>query len=544
MSPPSAPPNPRRVGGHLVAESLAALGAPVAFGVPGQHALGIFDGLAGGRPRFVGLRTEVGASFAAHGYATASGEPAPLLVSTGPGALMALAGLQEADTTGTPVVCICSEIPREGLGRNQGYVHELRDQIAHFEPVVRSAVHVHAAEAIPDALAQAWRTAQTAPSGPVFVQIPVDVLTGPTDAPPVVALDGSPDPRPPRADAVRHAARLLDAADRPLVLAGGGVLRSGAWEALRALAGHLDAPVVLTYGGKGVLAPGDPLFVGSACEDASVQRVIAEADVVLAVGTSLSEETTNHAAMRLGGSLIQIEPDITKVATRHRAHPIVADAHLALDALRAAAAQRAPGSGADRAAAARDALAERWEREGRADERGLLRAVEAALPPGAVSSWDMTIMAYWATMDLAVATPRSFLYPQGSGTLGYGLPAALGAAIARPDAPVLAVAGDGGIMYGLAEVAAARQHDLDVRLLVIDDGGYGILREYQREAFGRTFATDLVRPDFLTALDGLGLPTRRTDIDGLPDALGQLFATAGPAALVLDFSPTMFEASA
>jgi acetolactate synthase-1/2/3 large subunit len=539
----SEPPSPIRVGGHLVAETLRALGVRTVFGVPGQHALAIVDGLRLADLDFVASRTEVGASFAAHGFATAARTPAALIVSTGPGALMALAGLQEADATGTPIVCICSEVPRTALSRNQGYVHELRDQIAHFRPVVRRALQVNAPEAIPDVLVEAWRIAATAPSGPVFVQIPVDVLTEPTTVPAIAGLTATPDRRPPQATVVERVAALLDAAQAPLVLAGGGVLRSGAEDALRAVAERLDAPVVETYAGKGTLPADHGLLVGSACEDPGVQRLIGTADVVLAVGTSLSEETTNHFTTAFSGTVVQVEPDTSRVATRYPTLPVVADAGLALDALRQRlGSSGAAKGGAERAARARTELADRWSTEGADAERSVLRAIEAALPADAITCWDMTIMSYWATMDFAARSPRSFLYPQGSGTLGYGFPAAIGAKAAFPDRPVLAVAGDGGIMYGLAEIAPAIQHQLDVTLLVIDDGGYGILRTYQREAYGVTWATDLQRPDFPRALVGLGLDVERASLETLPDALRRSLAVPAPSAVVLDFAPVMFRA--
>jgi acetolactate synthase-1/2/3 large subunit len=531
----------RRVGGHLVAESLLALGADTALGLPGQHALGIFDGIRRSDLEFIGFRTEVGASFAAHGYGAVSGRATPLIVSTGPGALISLAGLQEAETTGVPVVCICSEIPREGLRRNRGFVHELRDQIAHFRPLVKQAYSVGSVETLPDVLAAAWREALTPPSGPVFVQIPVDVLSGPTDVPAPAGLDGTPDPRPPRADVLDRVAALIHDAGSVAIFAGGGVLRAGAWDELRALAERLGAPVALTYGGKGAFPDDHPLCAGSANEDPRLLDLVGGAEVALVVGASLSEETTNHFTMRFGGRLVQIEADPSRIATTYPALAVVGDAKPALAGLLERLGDREPlAGGAERAAGVRAAIADDLEGQGRQLERGILAAIDAALPAGAVTAWDMTIMAYWAALDFPVRTPRRYVYPQGSGTLGYGYPGALGAKAALRDTPVLAVAGDGGIMYGIAELAAARQNDLDVKLLVIDDGGYGVLREYQTDAFGETFATDLVRPDFPDAFEAFGVPTRRTEPGELGGAIEWALGTPGPAAIVLDAEPVMF----
>src|SRR2546430_8828577 len=181
-----------RIGGHLVAESLEALGAEVAFGLPGVHALAIWEALRGSPVRALGFRTELNAGFAADGYARVSGAPAPLLLSTGPGALNSLTALMEAASSHVPVVAISSQIPRELIGRGRGFLHELPDQLASFAPVVKWAARVEEAGALPDVLAEAWRRSLTPPSGPVYVEVPVDVLTGETDAARVDELDGEP----------------------------------------------------------------------------------------------------------------------------------------------------------------------------------------------------------------------------------------------------------------------------------------------------------------------------------------------------------------
>jgi acetolactate synthase I/II/III large subunit len=180
----------------------------------------------------------------------------------------------------------------------------------------------------------------------------------------------------------------------------------------------------------------------------------------------------------------------------------------------------------------------RLDEQDRELERGLLRAVREALPREAVSSWDMTILAYWAAAHFPAYEPRSFLYPLGSGTLGYAWPAALGASLAVPGRPVLGVVGDGGFNYGVAELAAARQYGLNAKLLLVDDGGYGILREYQRDQFGETFSVDLSEPNFREAVEAFGVPVVSVEPDGLPEALAAAFAEAGPAVVHL---PTLLE---
>ncbi len=201
-----------RIGGHLVAESLAALGAEVAFGVPGVHSLAIWEALRTRPITAYGTRTELCAGFAADGYARSCGRPAPLLLSTGPGALNSLTALMEAASSHVPVVAISSQIPSDLLGRGRGYLHELPDQLASFRPLVKHAARAQSADAIPELLAQAWRIALTPPSGPVYVEIPVDLLREPADGPAVTELDASPQVHAAAPEAVTAAAELLEQA--------------------------------------------------------------------------------------------------------------------------------------------------------------------------------------------------------------------------------------------------------------------------------------------------------------------------------------------
>jgi acetolactate synthase-1/2/3 large subunit len=516
-----------RTGGRLVAATLEALGADVVFGVPGIHALAIWDGLRTGSIRTFGFRTELNAGFAADGYARTSGRPAVLLLSTGPGALVSLAALMEAATSHVPVVAITSQIPQELIGRGRGYLHELPDQLASFSPVVKWARRAESDRELPDLLTEAWRQALIPPSGPVFLEIPVDVLRGETDAPADVGAGQVPPALVPSAGALAEAARLLNEAERPVLWAGGGVLRSGAWEELAQLAGRLDAPVATTYMGKGAFPAEEPRSVGSACDEPAFIELLEEADVVLAVGTELGAETTAHYRLDFSGTLIQIDAAPERFGTTYPALALTGDARSALTALLPQIDSRT-GDGAGRAERVRDRIRRRLDEQDRSLERELLETIRAAVPPEAVTTWDMTILAYWAAAHFPVTTPRTFHYPLGSGTLGYAWPAALGASLAGRR-PTLAVVGDGGFLYGIQELATARQYGLNAVALVVDDSGYGILREYQREAFDETTAVDLHEPDFVAVAEAFSVPAESTAAEGLGAALERAFARDGPA---------------
>ncbi|MEV6037115.1 thiamine pyrophosphate-binding protein [Nonomuraea sp. NPDC052116] len=533
-----------RTGGDLVVESLAALGATTVFGEPGQHALGLFDALRRSDLRYVGCRTELSVAFAADGHARATGSVTPFLVSTGPGALGTLPALMESRAAAVPVLAVSSQIPADGLGgRRKGYLHELPDQAAAFRDVVKSAHVVWTAGQIAPALAEAWELALTAPAGPVLVEIPQDVLLAETGIPAVTELRVAPRPLVPRAELVAAAADLLVRAADPVILAGGGVVRAGAQAALLELAQELNAPVATTFGAKGAFPWEHPLSLQSWLEDRHLTAFLEEADVLLVVGSGLGELSSNYHTMRPRGRVVQIEADLGKLESNHPGLAVHADARAALEEL--ARAVKGARTGRDRAvaqpaarSAVRDVLgrvAARLDAQDLALERSLLAAIDRALPEQALSFWDMTILAYWAWS----AWPRPMESAQGAGGLGYALPAALGAAAAT-GGPVLAVSGDGGAMYGLAELATLHQHRLDVTWLIVDDGGYGILREYMTDAFGAATGTELARPDFAALAAAFGVPARRTTPENLESDLARALRTPGPSVVVLPATLRMF----
>jgi len=532
----------KRIGGHLVAESLAALGAEAAFGVPGIHALPIWEGLRDGGGRdpihVYGTRTELAAGFAADGYARSSGHPAPLLLSTGPGALNSLTALMEAASAHVPVVAISSQIPSHLIGRGRGYLHELPDQLASFAPIVKDAARAHSIESIPGLLAQAWRVALTPPSGPVYVEIPVDLLSAPAPGGPVTTLEAMVERQCAPLDQVLTAATRLAHAKRPMIWAGGGVLRSGASRELRELAELIQAPVATTYMGKAAIAGDHPLAVGAGCDEAALQEMLSAADVVLCVGTELGAETTAQYGLRFGGQVIHLDAAPERIGVNYSALPLVGDAKLTLLALVAELSQDhphpPPAADADAVVtAARERIRSGLRGQGRETELGLLETVEQALAPDAVTVFDMTILGYWAAPHMTLTEGQQFLYPMGSGTLGYAWPAAIGARVAHPERPVLAVMGDGGLQYTIAELGTAAQHGIAAKLLVVDDGGYGILREYQRESFGQTTSVELPGKNLEAIADAYGVSVRTAAPETLGEQLSWALETPGPAVVVL-----------
>ncbi|WIX89366.1 thiamine pyrophosphate-binding protein [Amycolatopsis sp. DG1A-15b] len=543
-----------RIGGDVVVETLRALGADTVFGLPGQHALGLFDALRrAGDLRVISGRVENNLAFAADGHARArlAADPdgpvpvTPLVVSTGPGALLTLASLQESRAASVPVLGISSQVPVAGLGGGRhGYLHELPDQQASFRDVVKSVHVVRRASQIPTALREAWTSAATAPYGPVWVEIPQDVLLGPAGVPPITSVSATPPPLEPLPELVTAAAELLAAASNPVILAGGGALRSGAHAELTALAEALRAPVISTFGGKGVFGWDHELSGRSWLEDWHTTEFLADADVLFVLGSGLGELSSNYREFAPRGRLIQVEADLGKLESNYPGLGIHADVRLTLQALLEWVPMRASDGRAEKAVSSLvSAVESRLDSQDLATERKLIDDIRAALPEGTQTFWDMTIAAYWAW---SAWNPEGapIHTAQGAGGLGYGLPGALGGAVAG--GPTLAVSGDGGAMYGVAELATAVQHGLDVTWLIIDDGGYGVLREYLTGAFGHTTATELTRPDFVALASSFGVPARLSSSDTVGADLADALRTPGPSVVVLPallklFAPTHLE---
>ncbi|MFD9477731.1 thiamine pyrophosphate-binding protein [Streptomyces nojiriensis] len=530
-----APP-PGRTGGDLVVETLRSLGANTVFGLPGQHALALFDAVGRSDLRLVGLRTENNAGFAADAYGRITGEAVPLLLSTGPGALMALPALAEAAAASAPVLAISSQVPVAGLGGGRrGHLHELRDQSASFRDVVKSVHTVRAPSQIPSVIAEAWESALTAPHGPVFVEIPEDVLRAETVIPQVTGVDATPHELAPRPELTALAAHWLENAARPVIIAGGGVVRSDAAGKLKQLAERLNAPVVTTFGGKGAFPWTHPLSLQSWLEDRHMTDFLEDADVLLVVGSGLGELSSNYHTFFPTGRVVQIEADLGKLESNHAGLGIHADARLALQALLETVSEREDPTAPERVRLLLADIAARLATQDVALEQELLGSIRAALPARSPSFWDMTILSYWAWSAFDPKHPNTMHSAQGAGGLGYAFPAALGACVAEPDTPVLAVSGDGGAMYSVADLATAKQHGLDVTWLIVDDGGYGILREY-----GCGTGTELAGPDFVALAQSFGVPASTTTPESLREDLAQALKTPGPSVVVLPATLKMF----
>jgi acetolactate synthase-1/2/3 large subunit len=525
-------------GGEWVVEVLRAEGVRHIFGIPGVHNLAVYDALLRQSAiTHVLARHEAGAAFMADGYARSSGRPGVVLVTTGPGATNALTPLVESYAGSIPVVVLMSDIASSMVGRDAGSLHEVPNQIECFRPVTRMAEAVTAAADIPATLAGAFDLLRTGRPGPIAISIPHDFLGAKVEARAPGAGAGR---RPPcHVDDIAEAARRLAAAEHPLIIAGGGVVAAGAERELAALAARLDAPVITTVMGRGALSEQDPRWHGVLPNNRATEKALQAADVVFAIGCRFAARSTQGLLLQLQFSpaqtLVHLDLDPTVIGKLFTPQvAIVGDARDGLTQLLAALGPAgAPRSRWDRAwlAELRGAASERYTPA----VAGLIRTLREALPPDGIVVNDQTGINYWMEWRFPVLAPRTFLYPVGSATLGFAVPAAIGAQVANPGRPVLAVVGDGGFMYSVNELATAVKYRLPIAFLVVNDNRYGAIKWLQEKMFGRWGEADLANPDFVALAHAFGARGERLPhADALPQALRVAFKADGPTLLELN----------
>jgi acetolactate synthase-1/2/3 large subunit len=523
-------------GAQVVVAALERAGVEVVFGLPGVHNLALWPALADSPIRLIGVRHEQAAAYAADGYARANGKVGVALVTTGPGAANTLAAVGEAWASRSPVVVIATDVPmalrREGVHR--GLLHEVPNQRAMFEPVTKATFRAEDAEALGGLVTEALVTATAAPSRPVFVEVPTDLLSALVEggsAEPQVVPDVSAETR---SDELETAVGVLGQALRPLIWVGGGALAAGAGEVVGRLAERLAAPVLATYSARGLLPPDHACLVGLPPHVPEAGALWDEADVVLAIGSDLDGMMTQNWAQPDPPMLVAINVDSLDATKNYGAEIVIeGDAEAVAGALAEALAPRdgldeLTGRLADLRESARERMAEEF-----ADELAFLDGFAAAVPDDATVVCDMCIPGYWLGGFHPVPAPRRLAYPMGWGTLGWAFPAAIGSALGGPG-PAVAVCGDGGFLFACGELATAAQERPPLTALIVDDGGYGMLRYDFARTGAEPQGVDLHTPDFVALAQSFGVRAEavRGLGDGFSAALARHVADPEPSVLV------------
>ncbi len=472
----------------------------------------------------------------ADGYARVSGRPAACFIITGPGMTNIATALGQAYSDSVPILVISSVNSSHELALGEGRLHELPSQRDLIEGVTVFSHTVLRLDELPSVLARAFAVFDSARPGPVHIELPLDVITAAGEhlarrAHPTRSRPG-PDPK-----AIGEASALLREAKDPMVVLGGGTQDAAAEAGL--LVHSLAAPVALTINAKGVLPPGHPLSLGSSLSQSPVLAALQQADVVLAVGTELGETDTLlfDDQLKMAGKVIRIDIDPEQLVRNVLPEvAICADSALALSALnQALEGFVGPRDQSEARVSALRAQVDDLLEEPYRLHRRVMEAVQEALP-GVVVAGDSTQPVYGANIFYEPDGPRSYFNSStGYGTLGYGLPAALGAKLARPDRPVIALIGDGGIQFTIGELATAVELGLAVPIVLWNNRGYGEIKRYMAERDIPQIGVDIYTPDFLTIARGFGCAAVRVEgLDHLKTVLREAHEGEGPTVVEID----------
>jgi len=533
-------------GGAAVVRALVANGVDVVFGIPGTHNLEIYRYLTGSPIRHVTPRHEQGAGYAADGYARTTGRPGVCVTTSGPGLTNISTAAATAYADSIPLLVISPGVPR-GLERaDVGWLHEVKDQQAHMDNLLDRSIRVADAAEAYAAIGETFARWRVERPRPVHIEVPVDVLDGGWDGSTPPAPEPGEVPRPDNA-ALDKAAALLREAGSAVVVLGGGT-RGAAGPALR-LVEALDAPVLTTMNGKGVVPETHPLAVGAAVRFAVAQRLVADADVALLVGTEWADSDLWGGSVTPRGAVIRVDIDARQLDKNIPATVALhGDAGATLDGLADRLADRSGpdrdgagpdrdgagpgGDGAGRAAAARAEVETAALADGAA-WRSVQDVLRAALPADTIVAGDSAQVSYYGTAHFwPMGRPGQFLYPVGYATLGYGLPAAIGAKIGNPDRAVITLVGDGGFLFSVQELVTAVEQRLPIPVVVMNNHGFAEIREGMDARGIARLGVDLVTPDFAAlgrACGGHGV--RLASVDGLSAAVTAALRADGPTVI-------------
>jgi len=525
-----------RTGAHALVESLRMAGAERVFGYPGGNVLDIFDELSRAGFGFVLGRHEQGCVHMADGYARASGRPAVVVVTSGPGLTNTITGLGAANMDGVPMVLVCGQVPLDQIGTD---AFQEADTTGLTRAVSKHNFLVHSADEIPETVAQAFYIATHGKPGPVVIDVPRDCQRAATRAayPERVFLRAYHPEVSATTPQVNRLAKLVNGARRPVILSGGGVVASGASADVAALAHKAGIPVATTLMGVGSFDETDPLALGLAGlhGEFAANAAIAEADLLVALGVRFNDRVTgrNTAKFARRAWIVHVDCDPSSINKN-----VSVDLGITADVkelLLTVDSRIRPASHPDWLAAIDARRRPRTEglrplHPGVIMPQAVVESVYAATKGRAVVVTDVGQHQLWAAKRFRHTLPRHFITSGGMGAMGFGIPAAIGAALARPDSKVVAFLGDGGAQMTAEELAVAAELRLPVTFVVFANGTLGLVRQMQRhECGGNYFATDLRSPDFVKLAAAYGIRgVRVVDPARLDAAMARALGAKGP----------------
>ena len=518
----------RMTGGEAIVAGLVANGVDTVFGLPGAQMYPLFDAFArnADRIRTIGARHEQACGYMAFGYARSSGRPGVFSVVPGPGVLNASAALLTALGCNEPVLCLTGQVPTNFLGRGRGHLHEMPDQLATLRTFVKWADRIEYPDAAPAMVSRAFQEMLSGRRGPASLEMPWDVFTQRAETGPAKVFDPFPAPLP-DPDRIKAAAALIAGSKTPMIFVGSGAI--DAHDEILELAELIDAPVVAFRSGRGIVSNAHELGLTMA----AAYRLWPQTDLIIGIGTRMELPSSGFRwpFQPAGLKSIRIDIDPSEMRRLTPDAAVVADAQAGTRDLLAAVRKVGYSKTSGRRATIREASAAALKQiQSVQPQMAYLNILREVLPENAIVTDELSQVGFASWYGFPVYQPRTFITSGYQGTLGSGFPTALGAKVANPDRPVVAITGDGGFMFGVQELATAVQFNIGVVTLVFNNNAYGNVRRDQREHFsGRVVASDLVNPDFVKLAESFGVGAARVSSpDHFRAALEKALAHGGP----------------
>ena len=516
----------KMTGGEALVKSLHREGVRVVFGVPGLQLYHALDALYNEPDmRFITTRHEQAAAYMAYGYSRVGESIGTALVVPGPGLQNASAGIGTAYAASHPMMVVSGQIPRDRIGMNRGELHEIHDQLDIIRPVTKWASRVLYASEVPSAVHEAFCQIRTGRPRPVEIEISSDALPETTDA--VLMEAATAEPQAASHRSISEGARTIAASARLLIWAGGGAISSGAVQVLQKVAEHLQAPVVTTSEGKGVISERHYLSLGVPdWRRGPLHSLIESSDVVLAIGTRLA-----RAGLTDAQRVVQVDVDADEIGRNHtNTLGIVGDTRRSLEQLYIELSSLVP----QRSSSPDEMETLKTVRQGNLSQLepqvSFVQAIRAAMPDDGIIVEGVTQVGYACRPHFPVYVPGTYITSCYSANLGYAYPTALGAKVAQPHRAVVAVSGDGGFLYNSQELATAVKYGINAVVIVFNDNAYGnVLRDQKTVFEGRVIGSQLHNPDFVKLAEAYGARgVRATGADELESRLREALAADAP----------------
>jgi 5-guanidino-2-oxopentanoate decarboxylase len=519
--------------GEALMHLLESYGVTTVFGIPGEHTLELYRGIEKSNVRAITPRNEQGASFMADGYARVTGEPGVCTIITGPGVTNAATGIGQAYADSIPMLVISSANDSPSLGKGWGRLHETTDLCAITRPITAFSVMVHDPAEVPELVAQAFTVFRSRRPRPVHIAIPIDVMEMPVND------DWQPYQIPelpiPAGAAITSAAQLLAQSSQTVIMVGGGAQHAS--DEVTRLAERLNVAVIASNAGKGIVSDRNPLSLGGGVISPSVQAYLAEAEVVLAIGTELGEADSFIYDLPVKGKVIRIDIDPARFSDAFPATiAVLGDSRSACEQLLAALSDVEIKTAGIEVLTPIGQVRAQQTADYTDVERQHIRLLDSLrdeISDDAIIMGDIAQLVYTGTAAMKTLLPRTWFYPAGFGTLGCALPDAIGAKLAAPEKTVIALVGDGGFMFTVNELATAVEEGLSIPVIIWHNHSYAMIRDGMVKRGIPEIGVNPIAPDFVKLADAFGCPGVKVDSDdSFRKALNDAKAYAGPSLII------------